>query len=165
MKIILEGCDGTGKTTLAKLLAEKYKLDICHCTQNDPADFEFYKQTARKDNVIWDRHTIGELVYPFVFDRQPKISPQDALLILAYAKEAGAKIFVLTADIDEIKRRLKSRGTEDERILNELKWIDERFRFYADYFNIPIIDTSKMTFSDIFNLIEKEESPYKFIHK
>ena len=39
MKIILEGCDGTGKTTLAKLLAEKYGLDICHCTAEDPKDF------------------------------------------------------------------------------------------------------------------------------
>lgn len=165
MKIILEGCDGTGKTTLAKLLAEKYKLDICHCTQNDPTDFEFYKQTARKDNVIWDRHTIGELIYPFVFNRKAKISPQDALLILAYAREAGAKIFILTAEIEEIKRRIKSRGTEDEEILNKLEWIDERFRWYANFFDIPIIDTSKMTFGEIFNLIEKEEPPYKFIHK
>ena len=165
MKIILEGCDGTGKTTLAKLLADKYKLDVCHCTQYDPKDFEFYKQTARKDNVVWDRHTIGELVYPFVFDRRPKISPQDVLLILAYAREAGVKIFILTTEIEEIKRRVKSRGNEDERILNKLEWIDERFRFYADFFNIPIIDTSKMTFNDIFTLIEKEEPPYKFIHK
>ena len=165
MKIILEGCDGTGKTTLAKMLAEKYKLDICHCTQYDPTDFDFYKQTARKDNIVWDRHTIGELVYPFVFDRKPKISPQDALLVLAYAKEAGAKIFILTADLEEIIRRIKSRGNEDERILNKIKWIDDRFRYYADFFDIPLIDTSKMTFSEIFNLVEKEEPPYKFIHK
>ena len=49
MKVILEGCDGTGKTTLAKLLAERYGLDICHCTQYDPADYDFYSHTMRKN--------------------------------------------------------------------------------------------------------------------
>lgn len=48
MKIILEGADGTGKTTLAKILAERYGLDICHCTQDDPNDFIFYQQSIRK---------------------------------------------------------------------------------------------------------------------
>lgn len=164
MKIILEGCDGTGKTTLAKMLADKYGLDICHCTQADPADYEFYKQTARKDNVVWDRHTIGELIYPFVFGRKPKISPEDARLVLAYAREAGAKIFILTSDNEEIKCRLIARGKEDQRILDKLEWIDKEFRHYAGIFDIPVIDTSRMTFSEIFKLIEKEEPPHKFIH-
>lgn len=164
MKIILEGCDGTGKTTLAKLLAERYGLDICHCTAADPGDYEFYKQTARKENVIWDRHTIGELIYSYVFDRQPQISPEDARLALAYAREAGTKIFVLTTNIDEIKCRIARRGKEDQRILDNLEWINQRFLFFADYFHIPVIDTSKMTFGEIFALVEKEEEPYKFIH-
>ena len=165
MKIILEGCDGTGKTTLAKLLAEKYKLDICHCTQSDPGDYEFYKQTARKDNVVWDRHTIGELIYPDVFDREPKITSEEARLVTFYAREAGAKIFVLTGDISEIKRRLIERGTEDSRVIEKLAWIDRRFRYFADMLDIPVIDTSKMTFNEIFTLVEKPEKPFKFIHK
>ena len=74
MKIIIEGADGTGKTTLAKILADKYGLEICHCTQHDPADFYFYRETLRKENVIWDRHTIGELIYPLIFDRKAKIT-------------------------------------------------------------------------------------------
>lgn len=165
MKIILEGADGTGKTTLARLLADKYNLDICHCTQSDPADYEFYKQTARKDNVVWDRHTIGELIYPDVFERKPQVSPEDTRLVIAYAREAGAKIFVLTSDIEEIKRRLTARGTEDQRVLDKLGWIDSRFKYFADMFDVPVIDTSKMTFAEIFELVEKEEKPRKFIHK
>lgn len=165
MKIILEGCDGTGKTTLAKLLAEKYGLDVCHCTQSDPADYEFYKQTGRKDNVVWDRHTIGELIYPEVFGRKAQISPEDARLVIAYAREAGAKIFILTADINEIKRRLMSRGKEDDRVLEKIEWIDSEFRHYGNIFNIPVIDTSKMTMAEIFELVEKEEPKRIFIHK
>jgi thymidylate kinase len=165
MKIILEGADGAGKTTLAHILAEKYGLDVCHCTQHDAADYDFYKQTLRKDNVVWDRHTIGELIYPFVFNRAPQITPEDARLVMIYASKEHVKTFVLTADIDVLFTRLRAREKpEDDRIVNSLNFIDEKFRFYAEMFDIPVIDTSKMTLSEIFELVEKEEKPIKFVH-
>ena len=157
MKIILEGVDGAGKTTLAKILAEKYGLDICHCTQYDAADYDFYRQTVRKENVVWDRHTIGELIYPTIFDRKQQISTEDVRLVIHYAKEAGAKIFVLTADMDVIYRRLNERGNEDFRIYENVDCIDNLFRFYADQYHVPVIDTSKMTLQEIFNLVEEKE--------
>lgn len=157
MRIILEGVDGAGKTTLAKILAEKYGLDICHCTQYDAADYDFYRQTVRKENVIWDRHTIGELIYPTIFDRKQQISTEDVRLVIHYAKEAGAKIFVLTADMDVIYRRLNERGNEDFRIYENVDYIDNLFRFYADQYHVPVIDTSKMTLQEIFNLVEEKE--------
>lgn len=155
MRVILEGADGTGKTTLAKILADKYGLDICHCTQYDPSDYNFYRQSVRKNNVIWDRHTIGELIYPEVFNREPKIGTEDARLVIHYAKEEGTKIFVLTENVDLIIKRLNERGTEDERILTNIKWINDQFLFYADQYNIPVISTSKMTLDEIFKLVEE----------
>lgn len=157
MKIILEGCDGTGKTTLAKILADRYGLDICHCTQDDPGDYEFYRQTLRKENVIWDRHTLGELIYPKVFGRCQKISSEDARLLMHYAKEEGVTILVLTTDIESIHDRIDARGDEDGRICDRLAKIDEQFKRYAEEFRIPIIDTSTMTLKEIFNLIEEKE--------
>jgi len=166
MKIILEGCDGTGKTTLAKVLADKYSLDICHCTAYDPTDFDFYKQTARKENVIWDRHTIGELIYPEVFDREGQMSPEDVRIVLGYFRENGGKIFILTADNNIIKERLSSRSiSEASKIVNQIEFINNKFKFYAKQFCVPIIDTSKMTLNEVFELIEKESKSYEFIHK
>lgn len=165
MKIILEGCDGTGKTTLAKMLADRYHLDICHCTAEDPKDFDFYKQTARKENVIWDRHTIGELIYPNIFNRVMQITPEDARIILGYAREHGGKIFVLTANDEVIRERLLSRNIpEDSKILNKLSYINNQFKYFAEMLCVPIIDTSKMTINEIFEMIEKEDD-FKFIHK
>lgn len=157
MKIILEGCDGTGKTTLAKILADRYGLDICHCTQDDPGDYEFYRQTLRKENVIWDRHTLGELIYPKVFGRDQKISSEDARLLMHYAKEEGVTVLVLTTDIKSIHNRIDARGDEDIRVHDSLAEINRKFKFYAKEFRIPIIDTSTMTLKEIFNLIEEKE--------
>lgn len=155
MKVILEGCDGTGKTTLAKILADKYGLDICHCTQHDAADYDFYRQTLRKENVVWDRHTLGELIYPEVFNRPPKISTEDARLLMHYAKEEGVKILVLTGRYDDIYARLIKRGNEDQRIIESIHRINRDFAFYATQFNLPIIDTSRMTLQEIFNILEE----------
>lgn len=165
MRIILEGCDGVGKTTLAKLLANEYGLDICHCGKSDPCDYDFYRQSVRKDNVVWDRHTIGELIYPRVFERVPQLGTEDARLVISYAKELKTKIFVLTTDIEEIKRRLFVRGGEDQKIYDNLRWINDQFLFYANQYSIPIIDTSKLTMAEIFAMVEKQDDPYKFIHK
>lgn len=164
MKIILEGVDGSGKTTLANILAFKYGLDICHCTQHDPGDYDFYKQTARKENVVWDRHTIGELIYPTIFDRKQKISTEDARLALSYLRNDGGKVLVLTGDLDIIRNRLIKRGGEDQRILNNLEWIDSQFRTYAAAFNVTLIDTSKTFLGDIFDYVESSNS-YRLIFK
>lgn len=155
MRIILEGADGTGKTTLARILADKYAVDICHCTQYDPTDYNFYFHSIRKNNVIWDRHTIGELIYPGVFNRIPKIGTEEVRSILYHAKAIGTKIFILTEDIKIIKERLLRRGTEDTRILNNIEWINNEFLNYSRLYDIPAINTSKMTLGEIFKLVEE----------
>lgn len=165
MRIVLEGVDGAGKTTLAKILAQKYGLDICHCTQYDAADYAFYRQTLRKENVVWDRHTLGELIYPEIFNRGCQVSIEDARLVTWYGREEDVRFFVLTADTDIIYKRLDERGNENDKIYNNVKYIDDRFKFYATNFYIPIIDTSKMTLSEIFKLVETPQiNKGGFIH-
>ena len=155
MKIIIEGVDGAGKTTLAKILANKYGLDICHCTQQDAADRDFYRQTLRKENVVWDRHTLGELIYPRVFGRKPQIGVEDARILMHMAKKEGVKVLVLTADMPTLLERLNSRQVpENQLIMKNLSYIDSEFRFYAEQYHVPVIDTSKMTLQEIFNLVE-----------
>lgn len=157
MKIILEGADGAGKTTLAKILANKYNMEIVHCTWRDAADYNFQCQTLRKENIIWDRHFLSELVYHDIFDRKSQIGTEDGRLIAHYAKQEGVKMFVLTCDEMTLEQRLCERSNEHPKILDNIGMINSKFIFLAQQYHIPIIDTSKMTLNEIFNLIEERE--------
>lgn len=157
MKIILDGVDCSGKTTLANILADKYGLDVCHCTQHDPADFEFYKNSARKENVVWDRHTIGEMIYPNIFNRERQLGIEDVRIVLHHFRKTGGKVFVLTADPAVLQERLSERPNEHRKIKEKILEIDQEFRWYADLYRVPIIDTSKMLLKEIFELIERDD--------
>lgn len=155
MRIILEGADCTGKSTLANILAYKYGLDVCHCTQHDPCDYDFYRHSIRKNNIVWDRHTIGELIYPEIFKRTPQTHFEDARILLYHAiHDYNAKVFVLTADNHILRDRLCSRPDEHSSIVKNIEEINRKFLLYAEAFCIPVIDTTKMTLQEIFDLVE-----------
>lgn len=155
MTIVIEGCDGTGKTTIANILAKRYGCDVVHMTGDDPKDYEFYYHSLRKTNVIYDRNVIGELVYPYVFGRTAALSYENAESLVKKAKIMSVKFFVLTADENIIKNRIAARGEEDTRILASLSYIDAKFRSFAYENDIPIIDTTGQCPVDAANKIIK----------
>lgn len=66
MLIVLEGCDGTGKTSLAETLSALLNADIIHATADTPNDFAWFKsiiEFSDKKNVILDRAWWGQFVY------------------------------------------------------------------------------------------------------
>lgn len=149
MKIIIEGCDGVGKSSVAEILAERLGLDVVHFTGDDPKNFNFYYQTALKENVVYDRHTIGELVYPKVFGRKPQINMSEAQTVI---NESGAHFFVLTADLYEICDRILDRGvqTECEKIIDNIEYINAKFVTLAyELKNVILIDTTDLTAEEV----------------
>lgn len=161
MTIVIEGCDGTGKTTIANILAKRYGCDVVHMTGDDPKDYEFYYHSLRKTKVIYDRNAIGELVYPYVFGRRAALLCEDAESLVRKAKINDVKFFVLTANEEIIKNRIVARGEEDTRILASLSYIDAKFRSFAHENGIPIIDTTnkmpEVVAKEIINIIEGEQ--------
>lgn len=161
MTIVIEGCDGTGKTSVAKVLAEKYGCDVVHMTGKDPADFEFYSQSLRKKNVIYDRNVLGELVYPYVFRRSKQLQQEEADRLVRFYKDHGVYFFVLTADAVTCAMRLTARGNEDQKILDNISYILAKFKAVAFEYGIPEIDTSHRSVSEvakqIMTIIEEKE--------
>ena len=159
MKIVIEGCDGTGKTSVAKILAEKYGCDIVHMTGNDPRDYQFYYQSLRKEQVVYDRNVLGEFVYPYVFGRQKEVRYGKLNRLMYFCRNNGVYFFVLTANRETCKLRLIEKD-EDIRIIRNIDYILAKFRALAFEYDIPEIDTTlstaEETAKEIMNIIERK---------
>lgn len=72
MLIVLEGCDATGKTTLANMLANLMNGTVVHCTAETPNTYGFFESliyAAENKNIICDRFCYGQFVYQDEGDR------------------------------------------------------------------------------------------------
>jgi len=115
--IILEGADGTGKTTLAKLICEKLNMEyvkIPRCSEDEEKDgFKFYMKQAElvSNNSVVDRFHIGEIVYPELYgdERKPlKIWQQHTIERLLQAR--GTILVHVMANYDFIEQSYLARG-------------------------------------------------------
>lgn len=111
MLVVLEGCDGAGKSTLAEFLAKLLNADTVHCTAETPNDYEFFDNiisAAITKNIIADRFCYGQFVYQEKEDR--RLSKDDLRVLETRMLEADGKVIIVTAPEDVILARLASRG-------------------------------------------------------
>jgi hypothetical protein len=106
--IIIEGCDLTGKTTLAGLLAEEIPgARIAHAGPPTDHPLVSYELSIRDyapmtgDHVILDRFHLGEMVWPAVFDRESQLDVPTATHIEMFLRSRGA--WVVYAERDRAK--------------------------------------------------------------
>lgn len=136
MLVVLEGCDGAGKTELATFLSKVLKADIIHCSTHTPNDLEFFKNiidaAKGKRNVIADRFCYGQFIYqqpderPLAYGR---FTAEELLYVLETSMLANkAKVIYVTAPADVIKSRLRARGEE---LINGLT-VEEVLKRYDD---------------------------------
>lgn len=112
MLIVLEGCDGSGKTTIAKKLQNILPdAEIIHCTRETPNTYEFFQGLiiASKDrNIIADRFCYGQFVYQT--DTERNLSEEMLTGLEVQMIAAKARVIHVTAPVDEIEDRLAFRG-------------------------------------------------------
>ena len=153
MRIIVEGCDGTGKTTLVNKLIEKYNIkNYVHTTKDDPNTFSFYSESLDRDDIIFDRHFIGEMIYPSIFNRQGNLTRRNFERLLYKAYMLGYKIFILFSDSETIKQRLSD--NEHKEVIENVDKINGRFIKIAREYGIQLINTSEDSFEFICEAVE-----------
>lgn len=112
MLIVLEGCDGTGKSTIAKFLSLVLpESQIVHCTVHTPNDFNFFSNLisiGRHQNIILDRGMYGQFVYQKKEER--KLSNKQLTQLEMHMLQTNASVIHVTAKEDTIVQRLYDRS-------------------------------------------------------
>lgn len=132
MLIIVEGPDGTGKSTLVEELRLKMKfrggISVLKADRprKHPLDeyvtplLDLEREVGRITNgmnVICDRWHLGELVYPTVLDRPTQLTDPVFRYVEMFLASRGALVVRLTDDSDELEAVLRRRG--DDLVLPE----------------------------------------------
>lgn len=153
MLVVLEGCDGTGKTTLAKFLSKLLNADIVHCTAETPNDYDFFNDiisAAMTRNIIADRFCYGQFVYQKEEERH--ITREELHRLEARMLDADGKVVLVTAPEELVMRRLEARGETTRIRVPELL---TRFEWLMEESILPVIQYDA---NFVGTKLEKEEN-------
>lgn len=155
MRIFLDGCDGTGKSTVAKYLAQRFGLDIFCLTKDSEKSYARYDELLSIENVVYDRTFLSEVVYPKVFGRDEWMAQRTLEELIDNYKCNG--VFVIcTAPEEIIRRRLRKRNSlEYQEVYDNLAYINKSFKSIARENGLLVVDTYAMSLSQIGNEIER----------
>jgi gluconate kinase len=110
--IMLEGCDGVGKTTLAEELAAHHGYTIIHADRTPDGMDLFAKYNAilaRAGPLVLDRSFPSELVYGPLDHGRSRLTLADALRLAAVVADRDGLLVHLTGQPDLIAARLLAR--------------------------------------------------------
>lgn len=159
--IILEGCNGVGKTTLAKMLLH-YGYKLLHFDY-DPnlSIMEKYKKilaTDYKSNVVLDRSFISEMVYGVIMRGESRFSDSDFSTLLRMVKKRNGRVVLLDASPEIIFERIKKRKKIMDKGI-DLKMVKRISGLYREVLSsrqectVIIIKNDKENPKDTFNKI------------
>lgn len=121
MNIVIEGCDGTGKSTVAKHLAERFNLTYWH--ESVPQDLHYYQRCLEYGGFVFDRFCFGQFVYNTPEER--KLTPEELTkLVTEVFPQTNTILLYVDAKTETIIKRLLKRGEGDPNQTAEMeKWI------------------------------------------
>lgn len=149
MRILIDGCDGTGKTTISEKLANKLGCNIIRLTYNGDRSEQAYVELMECENVVHDRTFLSEIIYPKYFGRESRLGTTFLSSLLNFIERNKVKVFILTAKPETILERIDKRG--DEFIADSEKFI----QINLDYLSVAkecgftVIDTTNKTIDEI----------------
>lgn len=126
MLYVLEGCDGAGKTTIAKQLAPILDAQIIHCSAETPNDYDFFTEIVMggmDKDIIVDRFCYGQFVYQNPDER--RLSDRQLFQLEAEMMNTGAKVIWVYADSKTLMDRLIYRG---EKTSLPVETINQRYK-------------------------------------
>jgi thymidylate kinase len=156
MLIVLEGCDGVGKTYLAERLRTEIEargpgyVDVLHRgvptrPLSEEYDLSWYRP-GEKEHYVLDRWHLGEWVYGRLYRGRSELGIRGLARIDRQLRSMGALRIILDEDFIEIAERLADKGEDylqpqhQTHVLSEYKMLAAHFgwQLLSSYAN-PII--------------------------
>lgn len=151
MNVILSGPDACGKTTLGEKLQKKYNMPIIHSTATTRNTLEYHLDLIDyHDNTIFDRFSVGEMIFPKIYGRPAKLTEEEFYQTLRRVEDNNDMYIIFTcSDVQILKDRLIARGEQDylKEIVQQCKLYSQvakkMKKFFGDYKNFYIIDVAE----------------------
>ena len=113
MITIIEGSDGTGKTTYAQKLTKRHNAKYLHAEQPKTKFwYDEYIKPINSNNIVLDRWHLGEIVWPEIYGRQSLFDETTFDYCNWELAKLGASLILLTRSEDAIADELLIRGEE-----------------------------------------------------
>lgn len=167
MRILLEGPDGVGKTTLANILKEMFQSEYIHF-EYESDDLKYKAQVEntfqylqQKDNIIIDRFIPSEMIYGEIFRGNSRFWEDQDWLDLMFLS-FDYIVFCLPYGKQDYMSQFKKMQSEREEYVKDISSIDKIYNAYQDLYikfkaeelkspeNMP-----KIMRYDFFNTIKK----------
>lgn len=153
MNVILSGPDSCGKTTLGEKLRDKYNMKIIHSTATTRNTLEYHLDLLDyHDNTIFDRFSVGEMIFPKIYSRPAKLTEEEFYITLRRVIDNNdIYIIFICSKLDILKQRLIARGENDyldeiaaqcklyKKVANDMTKFFEKY----NYKNFYVIDVAK----------------------
>lgn len=149
MRILIDGCDGTGKTSVCEKLANNFGCNIIRLTYGGDRSTRAYFEMMSCDNVVHDRTFLSEIIYPKYFERKSRLDMNQIPYLFHLTDCLNAKMFILTASSETIQNRIRQRGDEYIKDIDKFIEINQDYLEYAREHNICVIDTTDKTIDEV----------------
>lgn len=159
--LIIEGCDGVGKSTLVELLvARGYKtahFDYDARTMSIKDKYmRAYTGNFLNNPHVFDRSYISEHVYGPLFRGGSRLSDNDVADLSAATYANKGRIIYLKADPKAIYNRIKSRGNKDAHMdqaqIEQISQQYDKVITSIDH-DVLVVDTSNLSIEQVLEKI------------
>ncbi len=148
--VVLDGCDGVGKTTLAQRLSTQHGFTVVHSPRTpDHLDLagRYRSILEREGNLLFDRCFLSELVYGPLNRGRTRLTWSEAIDLAETVITRDGLLVHLTAPPAVVHQRLLARDGEAISLDDVTALITAYRRVFdtlADYTPVLTIDTSTL---------------------